>query len=330
MLLLITACAPTERLVSQSTIGLPDAHASTEVFLAEGESYDLAATVVKKRIGENEVRMFGYNGQIPGPVLRVKQGSTVRIMFNNNLDMPSAVHWHGIRLDNRYDGVPDVTQPPVNPGASFEYVLRFPDAGVYWYHPHLREDIQQELGLYGAIIVTPDAQGYYGDVDREQVVFLDDIRLTAGQPELFSLQAANYVLMGRFGNTMLTNGVTSYALRAAAGERMRLYLINSANTRTFNFSIEGHDLTVVGGDSGLYAQPFQAQSVILGPSERAIIEMVLKEPGRYALRHTTPESAYTLGVVDVAEGGEPRGLYKAAGHAAVAADIARIMPYVDA
>src|SRR3712207_2600757 len=105
------------------------------------------------------VKLLGYNGAIPGPTLQVSQGSEVTVHFRNELDLETTVHWHGLRHDNRYDGVPTGRhggmQAPVPPGGGCTYHLRFPDAGVFWYHPHVREDYAQEHGLYGSIVVTP-------------------------------------------------------------------------------------------------------------------------------------------------------------------------------
>jgi FtsP/CotA-like multicopper oxidase with cupredoxin domain len=114
---------------------------------------------VRKRIGDAMIRMLGYNSSIPGPTLRVDQGSEVTVNFTNETDLETTVHWHGLRLDNRFDGVPEGAhhgmQPPITLGGSFRYRLRFPDPGVYWYHPHIREDYTQEMGLYGNIVVVP-------------------------------------------------------------------------------------------------------------------------------------------------------------------------------
>jgi FtsP/CotA-like multicopper oxidase with cupredoxin domain len=124
----------------RSISGLGDALPQTDVYLRDGESYSLDASFVKKEVQGNVIRMLAYNREIPGPVLHVKQGDTVNVAFTNHLDEPTTVHWHGLRVENAYDGVPDMTQPPVNPGGSFTYRLKFPDAGLYWYHPHIRED----------------------------------------------------------------------------------------------------------------------------------------------------------------------------------------------
>ena len=143
--------------------GLPAATVTDVVELANGESFGLRAAPVRKQIGEAAMRMLAYNGSIPGPTLKVKQGSEATINFTNSTDVDTTVHWHGLRLDHRFDGVPhgkhQGMQAPIAPGGSFGYKLRFPDPGVYWYHPHVREDYTQELGMYGNIIVAPNNPG---------------------------------------------------------------------------------------------------------------------------------------------------------------------------
>lgn len=304
LLFLVGCTMPQENLFDQSAVGLPDVAPSQSFDIPPGGAFALEAKIVQKEINGDNVRVFGYNGQIPGPVLNVKQGSTITVNFKNALDMPTTVHWHGLRLDNRNDGVPQVTQEPVSPGGTFVYELKFPDAGVFWYHPHMREDVQQELGLYGAILVEPTRQDYYNPVDREEVIFLDDIRLLDGRPEPFFADKAYYALMGRFGNQMLTNGMTNYSLDVNAGDIVRFYFIDSANARVFNVSIEGVPLKVVGGDSGLYEQEFFTDSVRLAVSERAIVEALFDKPGQYKLMHVSPEKTYELGIINVA--GEER------------------------
>lgn len=140
---------------STDTSGLPDALPSETVELADGDSYALTASLVKKDIGGNEVKMLAYNGMIPGPLIKVAQGSEITISFTNNTDVETTIHSHGVRLENEFDGVVDVTQAAIQPGQSFTYKIKFPDAGIYWYHPHIREDYAQELGLYGNYLVIP-------------------------------------------------------------------------------------------------------------------------------------------------------------------------------
>ena len=125
--------------------------------------------------------MLAYNGSIPGPTLRVQQGSEIIVHVRNDGDTDATVHWHGLRLDNKYDGVPYETQDPIAIGGEFTYRLRFPDAGLYWYHPHIREDYGLDMGLYGNIVVEPSEDDYWPPVNREIVVTLDDVLVEDGQ-----------------------------------------------------------------------------------------------------------------------------------------------------
>src|SRR5215212_11814319 len=137
---------------STDTAGLVEAVRSDVVALADGDEFELRIAPVTKRIGEASVRMLAYNGSIPGPTLRVQEGTQLVVNVANEADLDATVHWHGLRLDNRYDGTHE-TQAPIPVGGTFTYTIDFPDPGVYWYHPHIREDYGQELGLYGNILV---------------------------------------------------------------------------------------------------------------------------------------------------------------------------------
>ncbi len=285
--------------IDRSTAGLEAAVQSRIVELSSGETFNLEARPVANTINGNTIRMYGYNGQIPGPLIKVRQGSSVYVNFTNNIDSDTTVHWHGIRLKNEFDGVPNVTQKPVIPGESFLYKLDFPDDGIYWYHPHIREDLQQELGLYGNILVEPLAG--YNPVDKELALFLDDIRMADGDVDVFSKDYARMALMGRFGNVILVNGETNYNVNLGKNEIVRFYVTNSANTRTFNFSIEGHRMKLVGGDSGKYEKETFVDSIIIAPAERYILEVYFDKSGSYRILHNTPEKTYVLGTISVSE-----------------------------
>lgn len=264
--------------------------------------FQLEASSVKKTINGDVVKMFAYNGQIPGPVIKVKQGTSIFVNFTNNLDVETTIHWHGIRLKNKYDGVPNITQQPIKPKESFLYELTFPDEGIYWYHPHIREDFQQELGLYGNIIVEPKTQDYYNKVNREIALFLDDIKMAENNLDIFGNDFAGFALMGRFGNEMLVNGQTDYKIDVNKNEITRFYLTDSANTRTFNFLIENHKLKLIGSDSGKYENEKFIDSVILSPGERYIVEVLFDKIGSYKILHKTPSRVFVLGVVNVKDG----------------------------
>ncbi|MEK6858994.1 MAG: multicopper oxidase family protein [Nanoarchaeota archaeon] len=284
----------------RSIIGLVSAQETANYPASSGQTMQLSADIVKKDMSGRKIRMFGYNGQIPGPLIKVRQGDTLYVNFTNNLDQETTVHWHGLRLENANDGVPGMTQEPVQSGESFLYKLDFPDAGLYWYHPHVREDYQQELGLYGNIIVTPSDTSLLSPVNEEAFLFLDDIQLgTDGDIMPIYKEKISQVLMGRFGTTLLVNGKTSYDLTVKQGEVVRFYITNAANTRVFNLSIAGAQLKLVGSDGGFYEQERWADSVIIAPSERAVVEAYFNRVGTYDLQNINPAQTYTLGTITV-------------------------------
>lgn len=276
------------------------AKTSEVVELKNGDTYDLTASYVEKDINGVSYKMLAYNGSIPGPLIKVPQGAEVTINFKNGTDMNTLLHSHGVRMDNEFDGS-QLTQEEMKPSETFSYKLKFPDAGMYWYHPHVREDYQQELGLYGNYLVVATDDKYWNEVNREVPLILDDILIENGKINL-SKEEADRTLMGRYGNVMLMNGETNYQLSATQGEVIRFYLTNAANVRPFNFSIKGAQLKLVGGDAGATEHEEWKNSVILGPSERVVVEVLFAKEGTYALEHKTPDKTYELGTVNVTGG----------------------------
>ena len=287
------------------TAGLPSVSAPQVVRLRDGERFDLRIAPVAMTIGDHTVRMLAYNGSIPGPVLHVDLGSEIVVDVTNDGDTEATVHWHGLRLENRYDGVPRQTQPPIPIGGSFTYRLQFPDPGFYWYHPHVREDVGIELGLYGTIIVEPDDESYWPAADRQLSVTLDDLLVEDGQVVPFHRGGPTFTAMGRFGNVMLTNGRPRFTERAAVGEVVRLCLLNTANTRTFNVGLPGARMKLVGGDSGRCEEERFVDQVVLAPSERAIVDVLFDAAGEVVLEHRVPGNVYELGRFSVS--GRARG-----------------------
>jgi len=226
--------------------------------------------------------VWAYNGVVPGPVLRVRQGDRLRVHVQNALEEPTTVHWHGIRLPNAMDGVPYITQRPIEPGQDFTYEFVLPDAGTFFYHPHQRSYEQVARGLAGALIVEerePPA------VDRDVLWVLGDYRLNAdasirgGFGNFMDLSHA-----GRIGNTVTINGHMQEGFRVRAGERIRLRLINAASARVFALEFRGHRPWVVALD-GQPVEPHQPEdgAVVLGPAMRAdlILDMVAAPGSRH-------------------------------------------------
>ena len=289
-------------LFTTETAGLPEVLGPDVTRLADGDRLDLRIGPVRKNIDGAELRMLAYNGSVPGPVLRVGQGSEVTVQVRNDGDVEATVHWHGLRLENQYDGVPDETQVPIPIGGTYTCRVRFPDAGFYWYHPHIREDFGLEMGLYGTIVVEPADPGYWPAADRELTLTLDDLLVEDGHIAPFRRSGPTFVAMGRYGNVMLINGETRFSGQAAAGEVVRLYVVNTANTRIFNFAIRGARAKLVGGDSGRYERETFTGEILLAPSERAIIDVLFGTPGEVRLEHRTPDHVYDLGGFTVTDG----------------------------
>jgi FtsP/CotA-like multicopper oxidase with cupredoxin domain len=315
------------------TEGLQQARPPRVVELSNGDSFDLRIAPVAKRLPGGTVRMIAYNESIPGPTLRVQQDSEIVVDVTNEADLEATVHWHGLRLDNAYDGTRQ-TQAPVGVGQSFSYRIRFPDPGVYWYHPHIREDYGQEMGLYGNILVVPADPEYWPPANREVLLTLDDILLEDGQIAPFSRSETTYVAMGRFGNTMLIGGEAAAELEAKLGEVVRFYLTNTANTRVFNVRIDGARMKLVGGDSGRCEAEEFVDQVLLAPSERIVVDVLFDTPGPVTLEHRHPDRSYRLATITVGEGRAEPSLEQEFDHLRVNAEMVaerqRLNRYVDA
>ncbi|MBI1809745.1 MAG: multicopper oxidase family protein, partial [Gemmatimonadetes bacterium] len=256
---------------------------------------------------------------------------------------PSTVHWHGLRQANRDDGVPGLTQDEVAPGRDYTYRVHFPDAGVYWYHPHVREDIEQAMGLFGNMLVDAPERDYYSPANREQALVLDDLLINADTLIPFGKEAPDYALMGRVGNVLTVNGETRYRLAAKKGEVVRFYLTNVSNSRTYNLSFGGAPMKVVASDVSRFEHEEWVRSVVLAPAERYVVEVRFDHAGKFAvvnaiqaINHYLGEfepMVDTLGTVTVSgapvtpDYGKQFSLLRDV--PAVTADIDRFRPYFD-
>ena len=224
---------------------------------------------------------------MPGPSIRIRQGQRLRVLVKNDLEEETTIHWHGVRVPNAMDGVPHLTQKPIAPGETFVYEFTVPDAGTYWYHPHQRSQVQVERGLYGALIVDePEPPS----VDRDVVWILDDWRLN--RDASISGDFENFMDMshaGRLGNTVTINGRLPEVFNVAAGERIRLRLINAANARIFGLQFVGHRPLIVALD-GQPVEPHEPEfdRIELGPAQRAdlILDCTEKPGERFTVLDT--------------------------------------------
>lgn len=322
---------------------IPAARPRRIVNLTDGDTLRLEAGLVRRTIRGQSLVMYGYNGQYPGPLLLVHQGASIVVQFVNAIDQPTAVHWHGIRLENRFDGAVGVTQDAVRPGERFTYRVHFPDPGIYWYHSHHREDSQQDLGLYGNMLVHPARAGYLAPVNREETLLLDDLLLGDDGLVPFGRDEPIHALMGRFGNVLLVNGEPHYRLDVRRGEVVRFHLTNASNTRTFNLSFGGAPMKLVAADLGRFQRDTMVESVAIAPAQRYVVDVHFPAGGTVPLlnRVQAINHSYgyffpqvdTLGAVTVAarpataDHGASFG--RLARRADVTAEIGRYRPHFD-
>ena len=233
--------------------------------------------------------VWAYDGTVPGPALRLRQGDPVRIVVDNRLDEDTTVHWHGIRLPNAMDGVPGLTQAPIKPGESFAYEFTPPDAGTFWYHPHANSLVQIGRGLAGSLVVEerePVA------VDRDLMWMLQDWRLAKdGQIAQGFGSMMDASMSGRVGNLVTINGIAPADQPMKAGERVRLRLANACLARMMALSFEGHRPVVVAVD-GQPCDPHEPDGgrLVLAPAMR--VDIVLDMQGDPGSRHAVVDDFY--------------------------------------
>ncbi len=257
----------------------PEAEPSQVVEMIDGDTLDIEVSIVRRILNGHEMVMFGYNRQYPGPLIRAPKDATLVVRVRNEIELPTTIHWHGVRLDNEFDGVPGVTQEAIQRGESFVYEVHVPDAGMFWYHPHAREDVQQDLGLFGNLLVTSPNPSYYGPAHREEILVLDDILMDEQGVLPWGESAPTHALMGRFGNVMMVNGETNHQLSAKQGEVVRFFLTNVANSRTFNVTFGGAQVKLIASDVGRFEREAWVESVVIAPAERYVVDVRFEEPG---------------------------------------------------
>ena len=235
--------------------------------LSEGESvvrYRLEAGEVDWEIAPGrKVRGYGFNGQVPGPILEAKQGVPLEIEFTNRLPEPTVIHWHGLRIPAAMDGT-EVVQRSVQPGETFMYRFTPPDAGTFWYHPHANETEQLEKGLYGTLIVRAADELA---LDGEKILVFDDLRIDkSGQIAKFGGLADRH--NGREGNVRLINGTSEPEFTIAAEQIERWRIVNASSARYVRLSLGGLPFQIIGTDGGFIEAPVMAEEVLLAPGDR--------------------------------------------------------------
>ncbi len=226
--------------------------------------YRLEASEVGWQIAPGRtVRGYGFNGQVPGPVIEAKQGVPLEIAFTNRLPEPTVIHWHGLRVPAAMDGTESV-QRLVQPGETFTYRFTPPDAGTFWYHSHANETEQVEKGLYGALIVRAADELA---LDGEKLLVFDDLRTDkTGQIAKFGGLMDRH--NGREGNVRLINGTSEPELTIAAGQIERWRIVNASSARYVRLSLGGLPFQIIGTDGGFIEAPVSATEVLVPPADR--------------------------------------------------------------
>jgi suppressor of ftsI len=275
-----------------STEGLPEAVPMPTYEVEDGDTVILTAAPVKKAIHGRMVRMLAYNGSVPGPLIKAPQGGRITVRFRNRTGLPSTLHPHGLRLENRFDGTPEVHT--VADQDSFDYELAFPDPGPFWYHPHVREAYGIDMGLYGNLLVTPRDSAYWLPVHREIPLLLDDVKMNDTGLAPFRKDQADHVMNGRFGNAYLANGDTDLVIPVKLREVIRFPLTNACNTRVLYVGFHERDplgkylnrsVRSVGSDMGRFPRHEYPFFTLMAPGERYVVEKFFFDTSTVYLMH---------------------------------------------
>lgn len=252
------------------------------------------------------VRLWTYNGLLPGPRIEARVGDLIRVHFKNSLPEATTIHWHGLRVPAEMDGVP-VAQTPIEPGGEFTYEFKAEDAGTFWYHPHVRSDEQVERGLYGSIVVRDDAEP---ETNSETTIVLDDVLL--GEDWQLATFSERHAMVGRQGNVILVNGHATPEATLAPGGLHRMRFVNAANARYYRLSL-GEDFWVLGFDGAKLERPVRVSETLLVPGARVDVVFAGQRDGeRLAWRTLSYERGHETGstadakLFDVTFAGETR------------------------
>lgn len=290
-----------DALVVQLTREFEGAYRENPKSLGNVRNIDLVASETQWGIvPPYQTAVWAYNGTVPGPVIRIKLGETMKVKLTNQLAQPTTVHWHGVRVPNAMDGVPGVTQAPIEAGGSFTYEFTPKDPGTFWFHPHQNSPEQIERGLHGVLVVEDPKEPQYS---QDLVWVMDDWLLEKGA-KIHSEFVTRHDLAhdGRWGNLLTVNGRFQPSIPVKAGERIRIRLVNVANGRVFLPSFGKLSPKVIAVDGMLAEAPFPLQSFYLAPGNRLDLDMVIPKDAQgqsLAVTDTFGRSPRAIAFLDV-------------------------------
>jgi FtsP/CotA-like multicopper oxidase with cupredoxin domain len=271
-------------------------------FTMDGDTkvFDLTAKAVKWPILKDVIATaWTYNGTVPGPMIRVTEGDKVRVILKNDLPQPTTIHWHGIAVPNAMDGIPDVTQKPIEPGETFTYEFVASPAGTYLYHSHFEGDVQVGAGLYAPFIIDPkETESVKPDVDVD--LMISEMLIRDGQTY------AAMPMAGMEPNYFTINGKAypeTETINVKKGQLVRLRL-TAIGQFVHPIHLHGVPFKIVATDG--HPVPEAAQltkdTVLVSPGERYDIEFIASEPGQWMLHchilhHTTNDNVEPGGLM---------------------------------
>ncbi|RDE23463.1 multicopper oxidase family protein [Parageobacillus thermoglucosidasius] len=276
---------------------------ATTTEILSGKEIHLTAKEALLQINDKtKLPVYTYNGSVPGPQIRVKQGDTVKIRLKNELPEPITIHWHGYPVPNSQDGVPGVTMDAIQPGKTFTYEFTATVPGTYWYHSHQESAKQVDKGLYGTLIVEPKNEE---KADRDYTLVLDEW-MSDPNEENMQMNGMDHSSMGNGNGSehqhmntssishdmsmydiFTINGKSSSAvkpLKVKKGEKVRLRLVN-AGYMLHQLHLHGHELKIVATDGQPLndPQPIKDELLNIAPGERYDIEFTANNPGEWLL-----------------------------------------------
>lgn len=226
------------------------------------------------------IKAWAFNGMVPGPELRVKEGDQVRVTLKNELPVATSIHWHGVDVPWQMDGVPSVNQKPVMPGETFTYEFTARPAGTRFYHTHGSgagdEALQMDMGLYGALIIERSEEAKY---DRDYTVVLSEG--SSGEMSMENSAENGSEMMAMSGMFFMNGKVwpDTDPLIVKTGDKVRIRLINAGSMSTHPMHLHGHTFKIIAIDGNLLANPVERDTIPLTPGERYDIEFVADNPG---------------------------------------------------
>ncbi len=275
---------------------------SSIVNLSNNDTYDLTIGAIGTKIGWLPITMLAYNQSIPWPALRVPVGSKIIFHVKNLIkNLPETLHPHGVRTDWKWDGVLKIhgwAHEPILYGETDTYEITFPDTGIYWYHPHIaRDDIAQEYGLYGTILVyNPNEKVQY---TTETIITLDDIALSQNGILPFWVDSIDHTIMGRYGDTFLINGKENPTFSFTPKNIHRIYLVNPSNARPYNVFFSWAQMKMIGSDGWEYGKEYMTTWVIVWPGERATVDVYYESTGSYEFFTNNEKKDISLAKIEI-------------------------------